>query len=433
MDSTLRLKILHNITFTLHYARCYCHEGISTLNYKVVQLINSKKKGDYVLKGKTFKYSASVAILAAMLQATPTFTFASPVTQGQINATQGQINSFQTKIQKLDNQIIISMNKSQKLNDNIQAQQGKIQATKAEIEKEKKDLEAHKTVYSERLKTIQVQGQDPIITYAELLLSSKNISEFFTRSTAIMQVLQSDTDLMTSLNQKEQALKDAEQQLHNELASLQQSQAELASEQTKIKAVKQQVETELASSKNMLQQQQGQLAKQQAQKARQRAQQLAQQQARQQAQQVAQQQTQQQASQPSSSGNASTSTPSVSATSGSGSAQTVIAAAERYLGVPYVWGGTTPSGFDCSGLMQYVFHSVGVNLPRVSQDQQNVGTRISTSAVQPGDLVFMGNPAYHVGMYIGGGRWIQAPQTGDVVKISIYNPSSFSSAARVLN
>lgn len=386
----------------------------------------------------------SVAILASMLQATP--TFASPVdsqvTQGQINATQDQISNFETKIQQLDNQIIMGMDKSQKLNDAIKAQQGKIQQSITQIQKAKQDLEAHKDIYSNRLKSIQIQGQEPIITYAELLLSSKNLSEFFTRSTAIMQVLQSDTDLMSSLNKKEQALKDAEQQLHNELASLQTSKADLASEQNKIKADKLQVAKELTDSKNTLEQQKGKLA-QQAQQARQKALQLAQK-----AQQQVQQQNQQQASQParksapqqvqqpsysSSSSSASTSLSAGSNHTNAGSAQTVIATAEKYLGVPYVWGGTTPSGFDCSGLMQYVFHSVGVNLPRVSQDQQNVGTRISPDAVQPGDLVFMGNPAYHVGMYIGGGSWIQAPQTGDVVKISAYNPSSFSSAARVLN
>jgi cell wall-associated NlpC family hydrolase len=64
--------------------------------------------------------------------------------------------------------------------------------------------------------------------------------------------------------------------------------------------------------------------------------------------------------------------------------------------------------------------------------QQKVGTRISPSDVQPGDLVFQGDPAHHVGMYIGGGQFIHAPETGDVVKIVSYNPSKFTSAARVL-
>jgi cell wall-associated NlpC family hydrolase len=394
------------------------------------------------MKRKTLKYSVSVAVLAAMVQATPTFASPvdSPVTQGQINATQGQINDFETKMQQLDNQISVGMDKSQKLNDDIKAQQGKIEDAKVKIEEAKKALDAHKKVYSERLKGIQSDGQQPIITYAEILLSSDNISEFLTRSTAISQFLQSDTDLLNGLKQKEQALTDAEQQLHNELDKLKSDQDELASEQQKIESAKQEVEKELADSKNTLQQQQSQqqaqiqaqlLAQQQA--AQQQAQLLAQQQA---AQQQTQQQTQQQAQQPAATNNNSQSTTSTSGNTAnltnSQKASQVIAYAEQFLGVPYVWGGSSPSGYDCSGLMHYDFHSVGVNLPRVSQDQQNVGTRISPSQVQPGDLVFKGEPAYHVGMYIGNGQWIQAPETGDVVKISPYNPSSFSSAARVL-
>ncbi|MCQ6280628.1 NlpC/P60 family protein [Bacillus sp. EB600] len=433
------------------------------------------------MKGKTFKYSVSVAVLATLVQATP--TFASPVdlqmTQGQINATQGQIDNFETNMQQLDNQIIIGMDKSQKLNNEIKVQQGRIEETKTKIEQAKKDFDSRKEVYSERLRSYQSQGQQQMITYAELLLSSENISEFLTRSTAISQFLQSDADLLKSLNEKEQALNDAEQQLHSELDNLKKNQDALASEQKKIETAKQEIEKKLANSKNILQQQQVQLAQQQAeqlaqqkaqqeaqqkaqqeaqqkaqqeaqQKAQQEAQQKAQQEAQQKAQQKAQQEAQQQALQlpkqnaqqqaqqqvPKQSlpNNSSLSAPSTGGASltDTEKANKVIAFAEQYLGVPYVWGGSSPSGFDCSGLMQYVFHSVGVNLPRVSNAQQNVGIRISPSQVQPGDLVFKGDPAYHVGMYIGGGQWIQAPETGDVVKISSYNPSSFASASRVL-
>lgn len=117
----------------------------------------------------------------------------------------------------------------------------------------------------------------------------------------------------------------------------------------------------------------------------------------------------------------------------SAQAQKVIQYAEQFLGVPYVWGGADPSGFDCSGLMMYSFkNALGIDLPRVAQDQQNVGDRIDPSQVQPGDLVFKGMPAYHVGMYIGNGKWIEAPQTGDVVKIANYDPSHFTTASRIL-
>lgn len=99
-----------------------------------------------------------------------------------------------------------------------------------------------------------------------------------------------------------------------------------------------------------------------------------------------------------------------------GSRAAVIAYAKRFLGVPYVWGGSTPSGFDCSGLTSYVYrNAVGVNLPRVSQAQRNVGTRVSRAQAQPGDMV---NYSHHVGIYLGNGYMIHAPKPGDRVKIA---------------
>ncbi|WP_249175135.1 NlpC/P60 family protein, partial [Clostridium tyrobutyricum] len=94
-------------------------------------------------------------------------------------------------------------------------------------------------------------------------------------------------------------------------------------------------------------------------------------------------------------------------------------------------GGTTPSGFDCSGFVQYVYAHFGISLPRVSQDQQNVGAAVSRANLQPGDLVFFGNPAYHVGIYVGSGTYINAPKTGDVVKIASVDRSDFSGGRRI--
>jgi peptidoglycan DL-endopeptidase CwlO len=95
----------------------------------------------------------------------------------------------------------------------------------------------------------------------------------------------------------------------------------------------------------------------------------------------------------------------------------VVAIAEQYLGVPYRWGGASPSGFDCSGLVMYVFSQVGVSLPHSSYSQYGMGSPVSRDQLQPGDLVFFDGLG-HVGIYVGGGSFIHAPHTGDVVKIS---------------
>ncbi len=95
----------------------------------------------------------------------------------------------------------------------------------------------------------------------------------------------------------------------------------------------------------------------------------------------------------------------------------VVGVAMRYLGVPYVWGGASPSGFDCSGLVMYAFAQIGISLPHSSYAQYGYGTPVSRGDLQPGDIVFFDGLG-HVGIYVGGGSFIHAPHTGDVVKIS---------------
>jgi cell wall-associated NlpC family hydrolase len=99
----------------------------------------------------------------------------------------------------------------------------------------------------------------------------------------------------------------------------------------------------------------------------------------------------------------------------------VVRAAMRWLGVPYVFGGASPSGFDCSGLVTYVYRQFGVELPHAATLQANLGDPVPLDRLQPADLVFFGGPTryHHVGIYVGGGLFIEAPHTGDVVKVSV--------------
>src|SRR5665811_605869 len=95
----------------------------------------------------------------------------------------------------------------------------------------------------------------------------------------------------------------------------------------------------------------------------------------------------------------------------------VVETAASYLGIPYIWGGDRPTtGFDCSGLLQYVYRQHGVDLPHYSGYQAEMGVPVSPADIAPGDLIAFGSPVHHVGIYIGEGLFIHAPRTGDVLK-----------------
>ncbi|MFE4332227.1 C40 family peptidase [Streptomyces sp. NPDC056831] len=130
----------------------------------------------------------------------------------------------------------------------------------------------------------------------------------------------------------------------------------------------------------------------------------------------------------------SSSSSSASSSSATGSAASVIAFAQAQVGDAYVSGGTGPNSWDCSGLVQAAFRSVGVDLPRVSQAQSTAGTQVSLSNLQPGDILYWGGAgsAYHVGIYVGGGQFVgaQNSSTGVVQRPLSYDPPS--GAVRVL-
>ena len=114
--------------------------------------------------------------------------------------------------------------------------------------------------------------------------------------------------------------------------------------------------------------------------------------------------------------------------------QAIVKYAEQFLGRPYVWGATGPNAFDCSGLTSYVYRHFGYNIGRTTYQQIDAGTPVSLNDLEPGDLLFFGNPEApdHVVMYIGNHQYIQAPQPGQYVDISSWNWGGIVAARRIV-
>ena len=115
----------------------------------------------------------------------------------------------------------------------------------------------------------------------------------------------------------------------------------------------------------------------------------------------------------------------------SDAAQTAVDAAMAQRGKPYVWAAGGPNSFDCSGLTAYAFRAAGIKLPHSSLSQSKMGQPVSRDQLQPGDLVFFYSPVSHVGIYIGNGKMVHAPTSGDVVKVAPLM-SGFSGARRIV-
>jgi cell wall-associated NlpC family hydrolase len=125
---------------------------------------------------------------------------------------------------------------------------------------------------------------------------------------------------------------------------------------------------------------------------------------------------------------------SASATAGgSASGAQAVALAQSQVGTPYVFGGERPGGFDCSGLVQWTYRQLGVELPRVASQQGKAGVEVSAAEAQPGDLVYFDRqgPVDHIGIYAGNSTWVVAPHTGDVVKVQEVDLSRATSIRRV--
>jgi cell wall-associated NlpC family hydrolase len=288
----------------------------------------------------------------------------------------------------------------------------------------KKSLVVAQVRISTRLRDLYVNGSGD--STLEVLLGARSLDEVVDRLDAIQRVSHQDTTILASVKRFKKEVESRRTQLRD----AREDQARIVAERA---AQKEAIEGRLAERQRLLASVKDEIARLQAEERARQARLAAEARERLRAQRLALLQAQNEAVAPSYESDAVI--PSAPPPDGDLASQ-MIGIAMQYLGVPYVWGGASPSeGFDCSGLVTYVYAQIGVSLPHHAASQYNYGTPVSREELQPADLVFF-NGLGHMGMYIGGGQFIHAPHTGDVVKISsIYEgwyASSYVGARRIL-
>lgn len=337
------------------------------------------------------------AAMALVITLGVSFTTVSADPASDLAAVKQQQNELDSKISHLDNEIETIMAKIDENKKEITAKQADINQAKADIAKQEATIKAEQGLFDGRLRALYMNGPS---SYAEILLGSKDLGDFLSRMNNCQTIIDYDTKLIGEFKQLEaeltankdklesdnQTLVSLQKENETKLTDLKKQKSDQAPLIAELKALETKYSAQLAVAKNVTPA--GVLALSQA-------------------------------------------SMSVSRGSTGVSASEIIAYGSNFLGVPYVWGGTTPSGFDCSGLVQYVYGHFGISLPRVARDQQDVGVYVTRENLQPGDLVFFGDPAHHVGIYVGNGMMLHAPHTGDVVRVAPLN-SDFVNGRRVL-
>jgi cell wall-associated NlpC family hydrolase len=291
----------------------------------------------------------------------------------------------------------------------------------------KKSLGHARQAIATRLRQLYVKGEGD--STLEVLLGSSSLEDIVTRLDAIQRVSHQDSRILNDVKRYKKEVLTRRAKLQDARAK----QVELIAQRA---AEKRAIEGKIGEQNRLLASIKDQIAQLKIEEQRRQAALAAQARARIEAQRLAAQQAAEQASvQPAATFEAVVDVPAAPPPDGSKASQ-VVSIAMQYLGVPYVWGGSSPStGFDCSGFTMYVYAQIGISLPHHAASQYGYGVPVSQSELAPGDLVFFDGLG-HEGMYIGGGQFIHAPHTGDVVKISsLYEDwyaSTYVGARRIL-
>jgi len=315
---------------------------------------------------------------------------------------QEQREEIEMKIEEFDNEIQKTMAKTEENKIKISETEKAIKKALTEIEKIEKEAQKEQELFNSRMRVMYINGFD---SYTSIILESESFGDFVSRVENIKTVIEFDKKVMDEFETTKKELNEKKQNLNKTKVVLLNLHAEDKQKLDKLVSTKKSQDkliTELNTKEKLLGGRTPQLS---VNKSLTKINQLRK------------------------------SAPKNTLSRGSAtiSDNAIIAYASNFLGTPYLWGGTTPSGFDCSGFTQYVFAHFGISIGRTTFNQIKDGVPVSKANLQAGDLVLFGTSAnpHHVGIYIGDNNYIHAPHTGDVIKISPMSRKGFITGRRV--
>lgn len=346
----------------------------------------------------------SVCIVALVA---PHAVWATPApTTPQIEQKRSEVSLAQDRLDELQAQLEMRAEEYAVITDKLQATRQDITDTRARLEQADKELAQANALLEQRAAGIYRTGSPGIL---EVLLDTASFSDFLTRMDWLRRVGRSDAQLVSSV-------KTARAQVVLNKQSLERREAEQIILRDRAKIAARDVQTALKSQSDYVKGLNAEVARLVAEERR-RQEALALERARLAA----------QAARLAAASKSNASRPAADPGQlGPGRPEVVVHALQFVGKVQYVWGGSTPAGFDCSGLTSWCYAQIGITIPRASRLQFRVGSHIAADRVDlllPGDLVFFGydgdpNRVHHVGIYVGDGNYVHAPATGELVTVS---------------